>query len=169
MKQNICIIGLSNSFTKKVAKSIADAFEMFFADITDLINFDLLDVEKARKLCGEEYIHKVERIKVKTVATFENTLFTMDYSLLNDDDNLKITKDNAYIIYLKLTSNGLANVLQQAKTKENEIALKLNLYEFRNSLCEKYSDIVINCDGKNMSQILSDVGEAFLRKGKNGN
>ena len=160
MKQNICVIGLNNDYVANIGKAIADAFEMYFADITELIKFELMDVEYARALCGEDYIHKVERSKVKAVSGFENTLFTMDYSLLNDEVNYEKTKHNAYVIYLKLGKVELEKLVDSMK---NPSPLIYDVYEFRNNLCEKYSDFMIECDGKNVKRIIKEVSDKFLQ------
>jgi shikimate kinase len=158
VKQNICVIGLNNKYVATIGKSIADAFDMFFADITELIKFELMDVEYARAVCGDGYIHKVERSKVKAVNTFENTLFTMDYSLLNDDFNLKFTQDNSFIIYLKLSKEEIDKIAD----KDSVSGIIFDIYEFRDKLCEKYCDFVINCDGEEESQIIKMIQQKFI-------
>lgn len=164
MKQNICIIGLGNSYTAKISKGVADAFEMFFADVTELIKFELMDVEYARVVCGDEYIHKVERSKVKMVSTFENTLFTMDYSLLNDEGSLKVTKDNAYVIYLKLSKDNLKKVIKEEDSRVSGESLIYDVYEFRNQLCEKYADIIIDCNELSQKEIVKTIADKFMGK-----
>lgn len=162
MKQNICVISLSNIYAAKLGKSISDAFDMFFADITELIKFELMDVEHARAVCGDEYIQKVERSKVKAVNTFENTLFTMDYSLLNDDSNLKTTQEHSFIIYLKLSKRALIKVAN----KNAYSGLIFDVYEFRDKLCEKYADIIIDCDKKEESEIIREIENKFMEISK---
>lgn len=162
MKQNICVISLNNGYSARIGKSISDAFEMFFADITELIKFELMDVEHARAVCGDEYIQKVERSKVKAVNTFENTMFTMDYSLLNDEINLKTTQEHSFIIYLKLSKRNLLKIAE----KNTYSGLIFDVYEFRDKLCEKYSDIVIDCDNKNEFEIIKEIENKFLEIGK---
>ena len=163
MKQNICVIGLNNVYTASIGKKISDAFEMFFADITELIKFELMDVEHARVLCGDEYVHKVERSKVKAVNSFENTLFTLDYSLLNDNQSLKTTKENSFIIYLKLEKESL---IKLADTNKNS-SIIFNVYEFRDKLCQKYSDFIIECDNKTEFEIIKEVEDQFVLFVKN--
>ena len=163
MKQNICVIGLNNVYTAKLGKTISDNFEMFFADITELIKFELMDVEHARAVCGDEYIHKVERSKVKAVNTFENTLFTMDYSLLNDETNLKTTQEHSFVIYLKLSKDNLLKITD----RNTYSGLIFDVYEFRDRLCEKYSDIIIDCDNKSELEIIKDIEEVFIKISEN--
>lgn len=163
MKQNICIIGLNNAFTIKVSKKIADAFDMFFADISALIEFELLDVEHARVVCGEEYIHKVERSKVKMVNSFENTLFTMDYSLLNDESSFNLTKESSYIVYLRFSKDELETINSKYDVKTSSKSLIYDVYEFRNQLCEKYADIIIDCDDSSDNEIVKAITNKFLK------
>ena len=162
MKQNICVIGLNNPYVATIGKCIADAFDMFFADVTEFIKFELMDVEYARVLVGDEYVHKVEKSKVRAVNSFENTLFTMDYSLLNDEENLKITKECSYIIYLKLNKRSLKKELKKENNKNTNANLIYDVYEFRDKLCEKYADFVVDCNTKESSDIIKDVENKFM-------
>ena len=162
MKENICVIGLYNNFVKSLAKSISDSFDMFFADITELVQFDLLDVDNARNLCGDDYVKKVENNKVKTISSYSNTLFTLDYSLLNNDDNLNRIKQSSYIIYLKLSKDELKKNMLNNNLKHQEINLKIDLYDYRNAFCEKYADFVIDCNNKGVRDIVKLTKQAFL-------
>ena len=162
MKQNICIIGLNNKYVAKISKSISDAFEMNFADVTEFIKYELMDVEYARALVGDDYVHKIERSKVKAVNSFENTLFTMDYSLLNDEQNYNLTNKCSYIIYLKLTKPKLKQIMDAEKTKSVNANLIFDIYEFRDRLCLKYADFVLDCDDKEVSEIIKMLENKFL-------
>lgn len=166
VKQNICVIGLNNIYVSKVGKSIADAFEMFFADITELIKFELMDVEYARMICGDEYVHKVERSKVKAVNGFENTLFTMDYSLLNDEINFNKTKEDSFIVYLRMDKTYITK-WEKENLKNQRSALIFDVFEFRDKLCKKYSDFVINCNNKTDEQIIKEVTKKFIEFSRN--
>jgi len=161
LKQNICVIGLNTNFTSTISKEIADAFDMFFADVTELINFELMDVEYARVICGDEYVHKVEKSKVKMVNSFENTLFTMDYSLLNEESSYDITKKCSYILYLKLSKQSIKKLLKGSKLKTTD-SLIYDVYEFRNNLCEKYADFIIDCNKKTGKEIIKEIEKRFM-------
>ena len=58
MKNNICIFGMVKDYTSKVAKRVADKFEMFFADVDALIEFDLINTNMVKDICGKEYLEK---------------------------------------------------------------------------------------------------------------
>ena len=101
-KKNICVIGMSPEFADSIAELLADKLDMFFANVNDLIEFDLIDVAETEVVCGRDYLLKIEQKKVKEVCSYENTIVTMDYSILNDDENIKTIKENCLLIYLKL-------------------------------------------------------------------
>ena len=162
MKQNICVIGLNNNFVAKLGKSISDAFDMFFADVTEFIKYELIDVNYARVLAGEDYVKKVEASKVKAVNSFENTLFTMDYSLLNNDKNLQETKNSSYIIYLKISKDKLKELIKNDKTRSVNSNLIYDVYEFRDRLCLKYADFVVDVDNKSTNEIIKEIENLFL-------
>ena len=58
-KHNLCVIGLYKT-VKPLANRIADTLDMYFADIDELIAFDLLDVKLTQEVCGREYLLKIE-------------------------------------------------------------------------------------------------------------
>ena len=54
MKKNITIICLSNKYKKIVAKELADSLEMFYADINDIMEYNLINSEMLLS-AGQQY------------------------------------------------------------------------------------------------------------------
>lgn len=157
MKKNICIIGLSNTFTKNIAKRLADRLEMFYADINELLKFDLLDVDQAKELTSSKYIQKLESKKIKTVASYENTVITLDYSALTNNDNYEIIKNDCLIIYLKTTKEFYKKSLQEQELTKSQKTININLYKDRDYISSKVSDIIIKLNAKNIDNVLDII------------
>ncbi len=87
MVSNITIFGLNNTFAKEVGRFLSDELEMFFADVMELLKFDFINLVEAQNIVGKEYILKQERVKIKTLSSYENTIISCDFRSLNTPDN----------------------------------------------------------------------------------
>ena len=93
MITNICIVGLLKKYTKSISKRVADTLDMFYADVTELLEYEYINMDNAEKIVGKEYMEKQEVKKIKALSTFENTLFTVDTFYLNNEKNLHHIKN----------------------------------------------------------------------------
>ncbi len=143
VKNSICIVGLPYLFTKYVAKQFADELEMFYADVNDLLQFDLLDRKEAEKKSGKAYILKLETSKVKTVSSYENTVYTLTYSAITQNNNYEHMKENSLVIYLKLGEKTYEKALEGEKLTKSQKELALAVYKDRDYICSKISDIQV--------------------------
>lgn len=153
LKKNICIIGLATNFTKTIAKTLADKLDMFYADINDLLRFDLLDINEAKKLAGKNYILKLETSKIKTVASYENTIITLNYSSLTNNENFEILKRECLIIYLKLTKSLYEKHIEQDKLTKSQKAIALTVFKDRDFISQNVTDIMVKVNTKNESKL----------------
>jgi len=141
-KKNICVIGMVPEFTNGIAETLADKLDMFFANVNDLIEFDLIDVAETEIICGRDYLLKIEQKKVREVCTYENTVITMDYSVLNNDENIKTIKDNCLLIYVKLNRDNFLKKFRVGKKNDfNEL-----LFNDRDFICTNIADVVADCN-----------------------
>lgn len=150
MKTNICIYGLSEQFVKKIAKRVSDKFEMFFVDVDALIEFDLINTQMVEEVCGREYLEKLERKKVKQSATFENTLVSLRFSLLNDEANKAVLDENCLMVYIKLDEESYEKKLSKDKKEKLNRILNLAVFNERDKVLESYADISVDCSGLNV-------------------
>jgi len=150
MKTNICVYGLTEDYVKKIAKRVSNKFEMFFADVDALIEFDLINTQMVEEVCGKEYLEKLERKKVKNTATFENTLLSLRFSLINDELNRKVLDENCLMVYIKLNQESYEKKLSKGKKEKLNRILSLAVFEERNRLLESYADVVVECSGLNV-------------------
>ncbi len=164
MKSNICVVGLVKSYTKSVAKKLSARLGMFFGDLDDLMQFELIDIENVKNICGETYIDKVEASKMKMLASFENTLFTFNYNILNLEKNLKVIKDKSIIIFISLNTKNATNKLRRAGIKNSEMALELDMLEVRDKLIRKYADIVVDGNDITIDKVIFEIKKALYNK-----
>ena len=162
MKKNITIVGLAKDYTKKIAKKFADKLEMYYANITDLIQFDILDIAEAEKTCGKEYIRKLEASKIKTVTSYDNSVITVNYNALNNETNLNYIKQNTLLIYLRLDKDELTNKLNEDVTKVSQIKLAQTVFNERDFILSRVCDITINVKNLTDTQLIKMIGKSIL-------
>ena len=162
MKTNICIYGLNEQFVKKIAKRVSDKFEMFFADVDALIEFDLINTQMVEEVCGKEYLEKLERKKVKNTATFENTLLSLKFSLINDEMNRKVLDENCLMVYIKLNEESFEKKLSKSSKEKLNRILSMAVFKERDKLLESYADIVVDCSDLNVYSATAKVQDKIF-------
>ena len=143
------------NYVKTIGKMLADELEMFFADVLDLLKFDFIDLVQANNIVGKDYILKQEKSKIKTLATYDNTVISVDYRSINNDENLENLKQGCLLVYLKMDEKTLNDVNKYYKAA-NEFDLFLE--DFENNILENKSNVV--CDISNLK--LEDVVNKIL-------
>ena len=144
MKKNICFVSLNNEFTKNVARDFAGATDMFFADITELMQFDLIDIMQAQQVCGPDYIKKIERNKIKNVCTYDNTCISIDYEMLNDAANLATIKNDCVVVLIDYSFTTFKSLQNNDSNKLLENKLSNTMFGVRKKLLNPYADVIIN-------------------------
>ncbi len=87
MKSNLVIIGFEKQFNKDLCLYLADKLDMFFVDVAELIEYNLINSKEALLRCGREYIEKEEKKTVRNVADYENTIINIPYDIfINNKD-----------------------------------------------------------------------------------
>lgn len=163
MDRSICIIGLSPHFSKHVAKKTADKLDMLFGDVTELLSYDLGNLEEAIKSSSMEYVSKLRSSKVKTLASYDKTMFTVDYSALVENNNYELIKNKVLVIYLKLKQALLEKELQDDNATPSQIKIANTLFENRDELCEQYCDVVLEADSLNVLKISNKLAKLIKR------
>lgn len=155
MKKNISIISLINNFKKDIAKKLADELEMIFADVNDLMEYNLINDEMLA-VAGQEYYDKNEQKTLKTISSYENTVLTINFSTLNKSNNFDILKNNSLIIYLAFD---FTTFCQLNKQEFNKTLIKLNqiAYNDRDTIMKSYADIIVNVTDINLDNVLKQL------------
>ena len=141
-----------------MAKRVADALDMFYADVHELLSYDFINLVEAEALVGKEYIEKQESVKIKTVAGYENTVITLNWECLNKEKNLNAIKKSAVLVYLRVGKTEFKNKLE----KEDGLVDKteqLKLFKEHDELLKNYANVVALNKGT-----IDDVVNIILKK-----
>ena len=161
---NVTLIGMPGVGKSTLGVVLAKVMEYQFLD-TDL----LIQKEEKRRLSRiiqEEGIDGFKAIENRVNASVEaeNTVISTGGSVVYCDEAMQHLKSIGKVVYLKLSLKALSKSLGNLKgrgvvLKEGQ-TLK-NLYEERIPLYEKYADIVIDEEGKDLESCLQAVLEAL--------
>lgn len=157
MKSNITLISLNSGIKKEIALNLANTLGMFYIDINDFINYQLLNVNEVITKAGLEYYNKEETKIVASIASYENVLITLNLETFFNKNNYKKLKETSLFIYLKVNfetyKRNLDNELPQKTTSEKNLNKKV-FFE-RDKLIEKVSEIVI--DVNNNKDVINSI------------
>ncbi|MDT8718096.1 shikimate kinase [Clostridium sp. 19966] len=160
MKKNISLIGMPGAGKSTIGVILAKMIGYPFLD-TDLL------IQEKQGLLLSEIIEKygVEAfldIEEKTISQLEckKSVIATGGSVVYKDYGMRNLKKLGYVIYLKVSYEEIEKRLENIKARgvviEDGKNLK-NLYDERAPLYEKYADIQINCDGKNIESIAEEI------------
>ncbi len=166
MKKNITIICLSNEYKKNIAKQLALELDMFYADINDIMEYNLINSEMLEK-AGQQYYDENEAKTIKTVSGYDDTILTLNLSTLNKSNYLDIIKQNSLIIYIRLDFETFMNLNKaensKALVKINEIA-----FDDRDKLISSFADIIVENKyidvTRTIKQIIEGIEKFFYKK-----
>ena len=167
MKSNICFVSLNNTFTKSVANSFASYTDMYFADIEELMQFDLIDVANAMDICGIEYIKKIEHGKIKNVCTYDNTCVSVNYEMLNDEINCNALKEHCTTIMIDFSLDTFKCMQPKQYDKINKNNIDLDLFHSRQKILKSNVDIVVHYmpSDKNLNKkIMTKLMDYYKKK-----
>lgn len=161
-KANICVIGLSKLFTDYMCKQLSIRLDMFYANVEEILQFELIDMNKVEEICGVEYLMNEERSVIRRVCSYDNTLVNIDYSCLNDERNIEVVKDNCLIVYIRLDEKRFKK--EQSKENINQSLKEINkdLFEDRDFMCCKLADISVDCEEYEENELVDIVIENIL-------
>lgn len=145
-KANICLIGLSNQFVDKNALLLSKKLDMFYANASEIIQFELFDIKKMEETCGKEYLEKKESSIIRRICSYENTIVNIEYFYLNNDVNYQFISDNCLIIYLRLNQKQYVEEIKKEDLSKSAMSLNADLYQDRDFVCSKKADIVVECN-----------------------
>lgn len=161
-KTNLCIIGLTKLFTDEICRQLSSALEMFYANIDELLEYELQDKNKIEEVCGREYLVKEELSVVKRACSFDNTVINIDYANLNNETALKYVKESCLIIYLRLNKDNFKKEISRDGQSFNQMIISNDLFEDRDLICSKITDIVVDIADININSALNNINEKIL-------
>lgn len=162
-KSNICIIGLSKLLTDEVCRELSLSLEMFYANVDELLEYEIMDKIKMEELCGREYLLKEETSIINRVCTFDNTIINLNYSNLLNESVKNSIKDTSLVVYLCLSKDRFIREMDRDKIGYEAKILNLDLFSDRNYICKTLSDINILCGDLDVVEIMKLVENEILK------
>lgn len=146
MKNNITFICIVNSFGRNIAKAVSEKLDLYYADINDFLDFSLsTTAQEVINLCGVEYLKKLEQDAVNTVASFENTIISVETRFFMNPTSRHNLKDGSVVVYLKADRKLYDKYVNSVKDENKKIELEniKTVFDEYDAMCSRSSDIVI--------------------------
>jgi shikimate kinase len=168
LKTNITLLLPLNHYKKKLASMVAKKLGMFFVDLEELLQFELLDLKKALSVNGKNYIEVQENKLVQRVCSYSNAFITLNTTVFLREKNLKQLKEHTLIVYFELTKPNYLKLLKKEKTGD-AFELDKTLFEERNNLLKHHADLIVTCQNANkkdlIKQLLQEIDHFYAKKG----
>ncbi len=112
-KKNIALCGFMGSGKTTIGKKIASLLNMDFIDLDELIELQQgMKIKEIFAKYGEEYFRSLETDACKSLSSIENTVISLGGGCVLFNNNDKIVKENAYLIFLNRTFEEIEENLQ---------------------------------------------------------
>lgn len=146
MKTNIVLVSLLDRLNKKIATKLSKEYDLYFADVADILSYNLVNEGEIEELCGAEYLKSLKQKTIKEISTYENTLITLPYSMFISDNTAEYFKQYCTIVFLKFPESVLNKIKKTTKKEQTKIDMEvLELtYEEHTRLCEEVCDVTID-------------------------
>jgi len=144
---NIVLVCLDGDFCRYISKELSDKLDMFFADLKDYIEYDLLDSKAILEKCGVNYLQERELKATKSFSKFENTVLTVDFDLFKQ--NCFAFDEESLIVYLKLPKK----VLGEKET------INIISYESHDEFLVRQSDVIVSLKSKSSNKAVKEIIE----------
>ena len=156
-KTNICVVGLSKHFTDIVCQQLAIKLDMFYANIAELFEYELTDLNKIEEICGIDFLIKEQISIVQRTCTYDNTLMCIEYPLLNNSEILKLVKNNCLLIYLNITKKDFEEELNKVESNKSSRIIEIDAFHDRDILCKYMCDLVVDCENLDMDSLITKI------------
>ena len=161
---NVTLIGMPGVGKSTLGVVLAKVMEYQFLDADLLIQKE--EKRRLSRIIQEEGIEGFKAIENRVNASIEaeNTVISTGGSVVYCDEAMQHLKSIGRVVYLKLSlealSKRLGNLRGRGVVLKEGQTLK-DLYEERIPLYEKYADIVVDEEGKDLESCLQAVLEAL--------
>jgi shikimate kinase len=154
---------------------LSDKLGMYYADMQDMFEYELIDTKHIMATLGEEegqkFIQETEHRVINNVSKFDNTLINIRPDKLFDGDNYQSISKHSYIIYVQISPK----FFDKRTRKSGDIIperLKGAIFAEKDKCYVHKSDIVVNCstlkESKATKKIMSEITKFFRKNIKIG-
>lgn len=157
MKKNITIVCLNDNIRIDCAREFAKANQMFFLDVDDLLDFELIDRKMVSIKYGDECLTKLEKECMERVANYENCVYSVSCDLFLANDNRFFLEDTE-IVYLETHLENIDLKKVKNKTEREKIMQNLEISQNINDyLKNTVKNVVKDADLKTTSEIVQEI------------
>ena len=169
MKNNITLIGMPGSGKSTVGVVLAKRLGRRFVDS------DLVIQDRHGKLLheliteyGVEGFWKIES-DVNASLNLENSIIATGGSACYEPEGMQHLREISTVVYLKLpyeeVEKRLGDLSARGVTLQPGQTLR-DLYDERTPLYEKYADLIIDCNGKMLRDVVAEIAEKYKGRKK---
>ena len=158
--KNIVLIGMPSAGKSTIGQRLASNLNMSFLDTDDLI-FD--EAKKPLKdIVSQDGLDKFLELQEKIILNIEaeTSIIATGGSVVKSKPAIEHLKNNSIIVYLKVSYSEIESRLgterRLARKEEQDF---LGVYNEREVLYQKYSDIVIDCTAREIDDIISEISK----------
>lgn len=169
MKNNLTIICYDNALSRRIAKALAEQYDMRYFDMYDMFGFDNApySFSEVLKMNGKDYVNKEMRSILKSEFSFSNTILIVDTKILYENQDLfgKISENNLVIFLksdFKIEFAQREQVVFKSDEEKEYFSLPIDiLAETEQKIEQNLADIKISIDNLNYNQIKDKILETL--------
>jgi len=162
--KNISLIGFMGSGKSTTGKIIAEKLNYLFIDIDKMIeSVYALSINEIFKKYGESHFRIIENNIINKAYYNKSCVFACGGGAFNKEENIKIIRQNSYVVYLAITEEEAYERLKDKtdrpllETKGDLMQKIRDIMEQRLSIYINNCDIKIDTDRKSPVEISSEV------------
>lgn len=161
MKSNIVVISFLDTFKKKVAKSLADSLSLYYVDVLEFMEFNLINLSDVLKNCGADYLNKLESKTIRDISEFENTVITLENHQLFYEKNIENLQKTSVIVYLKNSTDAVDKNAKLSELESTNLEVENLVKDEREANIEKISEIIVEIHSLNVDNVVKKVIKAI--------
>lgn len=157
-KNNIILIGMPSSGKSTIGPMLAQNLGMGYIDTDALVESSA--GKKLSNVVSEDGLERFFEIQEHAVLAIDkaNHVISTGGSIVYSDAAMKKLKENGIVVYLEVPLAELAERLDSGRRLARSEGQSIEkMYAERTALYLKYSDITVNCSGKQPRVVLNEV------------
>lgn len=164
LKDNIVMIGFMGCGKTTVGKRLAKELEYAFLDMDLFIEEEeKMTIRQIFENKGESYFRRLETESLKKILEqTKHTIFSTGGGLPLREENAKLLQKLGFVVYLRVKKETVLERLKDDRTRPlldcDDPAQKVEeLLNYRDPIYEVGAHLVIDVDGKTVSEIIDEV------------
>jgi shikimate kinase len=163
----VILIGFRGAGKTTVGKLLAESLNLPFLDLDDEVQRRVgLSIKEMVERYGWSYFREMERAVLEDLIEKEGCVVALGGGSVLHEDFMEKLRNRAFIIYLKISpASAVERITKDSKSEQTRPSLSnLSLVEEvervleeRAPLYEKYADIIIESDRKDLNTLLKEI------------